>query len=366
MVCFMKYAFFLGAGASKSCGAPLQGELFKEYFTARQEKHKNHCGYDVEHDMEREIATLFLFLFGINVDNANLATINFPTFEEVLGLIDLAIMRKQAFKNFEGAHHNLNSDNRLEKCRQYLTYLMASILYDKLSSVQNNHKDLVQVLEKTNNLKDCIFLSTNYDILIDNALSEMSSCYPERYAPDYGFEFANYALDKDIVRVPLYKLHGSLNWLYCPACDTMSLTVNEKGVIYLIRPERDPQKIICSQCESLKESVIIPPTYFKEYNNYFLTQVWHKAEQDLREVDKIFFCGYSFPDADMHIKYLLKRIETNRNGRPLQIYVANGHPDKAESEKETEKNRFNRFFIQSVTYLEDDFDHLIVNIGKYL
>ena len=74
--------------------------------------------------MEREIATLFQFMFGINVDNDDLTAVNFPTFEEVLGLIDLAALRKQAFKYLEGAHYNIHSDSRLEKCRQYLTYLM--------------------------------------------------------------------------------------------------------------------------------------------------------------------------------------------------------------------------------------------------
>ena len=362
----MKYAFFLGAGASKSCGAPLQGELFKEYFLVRQEKRRHNHDFDAEHDMEREISTLFAFLFGIDVDNGDLDQIAFPTFEEVLGLLDLAIIRKQTLKNFENAHHNLNSDNRIEKCRQYLTYLMASILYDKLNAVHNNHKDLVKRLDEADKLRDSIFISTNYDILIDNALYEMRLNYPTRYMPDYGFKFTNFPQDEDGISVPIYKLHGSLNWLYCPTCDTMDLTINEKGAIHLIRPDHESEKIQCQQCESIKESVIIPPTYFKDYNNYFLTQVWHGAEQDLRSVEKIFFCGYSFPDADMHIKYLLKRIETNRNGNPLQVYVANGYPNKSEREKEVEKNRYNRFFTQAVTYLDAEFDDLIKCIEEYL
>jgi NAD-dependent SIR2 family protein deacetylase len=362
----MKYAFFLGAGASKSCGAPLQGDLFKEYFKIRQEKNKQHVGCDAEHDMEREIATIFEFMFGIDVNNGDLTEVNFPTFEEVLGVIDLAVIRKQAFKNFEGAHYNLNSDNRLEKCRQYLTYLMGSLLYDKLHDVYNLHKDLTKKLKDIEKLSDCMFLSTNYDILIDNALSDMAFCPRPNYSPYYGFKFTNYKPEKEISRVPLYKLHGSLNWLYCPTCETMSLTMNEKGVIKLIRPTENTQDIQCTQCGSLKESVIIPPTYFKEYSNYFLNQVWHKAEQDLRKVEKIFFCGYSFPDADIQIKYLLKRIETNRNGQPLQVYVANGYPEKKSDEEDLERKRYNRFFIQEVNYLEDDFYNLITNLQNYL
>lgn len=133
-----------------------------------------------------------------------------------------------------------------------------------------------------------------------------------------------------------------------------------------LRQRYDTASILCQECDSQKEAVIVPPTYFKEYSNYFLNQVWHQAEQGLREAEKTFFCGYSIPDADMHIKYLLKRIETNRERKPLQIYVANGHYDKTLAERTAEESRFNRFFIGPVNYLEDDFDGLVKNIDRYL
>ena len=188
--------------------------------------------------------------------------------------------------------------------------------------------------------------------------------------PCCGIEFTNYNTRDEafgeIDRIPLYKLHGSLNWLYCHVCETMDLTGREKGVIHIIRPTNDTRDTLCSQCKNLKEPVIVPPTYFKEYNNYFLNQVWHKAEQDLRRVEKIFFCGYSFPDADMQIKYLLKRIETNRNGQPLKVYVANGYTGKSPEEKDLERKRYNRFFIENVNYLDEGFDGLITNLQHYL
>ena len=51
-------AIFLGAGASKAEGAPLQGELFADYFTSadfRNSKAK----------MDRELAAFFLEMFGL-------------------------------------------------------------------------------------------------------------------------------------------------------------------------------------------------------------------------------------------------------------------------------------------------------------
>ena len=34
-------------------------------------------------------------------------------------------------------------------------------------------------------------------------------------------------------------------------------------------------------------------------------RVWGAFEAELRDTDRIFFCGYSFPDADMHVNMLL-------------------------------------------------------------
>jgi hypothetical protein len=52
-------AIFLGAGASKAEGAPLQGELFRDYFSSDVFKRS--------HDnMDRELATFFLEMFQID------------------------------------------------------------------------------------------------------------------------------------------------------------------------------------------------------------------------------------------------------------------------------------------------------------
>ena len=81
------YLTALGAGASKAEGAPLQGDLFRDYFsspTFRSSRSK----------MDRELTSFFAEMFHIDVKHGDLTETTFPTFEEVLGLTDLAIMRK--------------------------------------------------------------------------------------------------------------------------------------------------------------------------------------------------------------------------------------------------------------------------------
>ncbi len=52
---------------------------------------------------------------------------------------------------------------------------------------------------------------------------------------------------------------------------------------------------------------MIAPTHFKDYRNPHLAQVWYEAERVLREANKVIFIGYSLPDDDVEVVYLLKR-----------------------------------------------------------
>ena len=91
-------------------------------------------------------------------------------------------------------------------------------------------------------------------------------------------------------------------------------------------------------------------------SNVFLSIIWNKAEQTLREVQTIIFSGYSFPDADMHIKCLIKRIQTNRKTGLPKIVVCNNFPGKNSLSADEEKNRFKRFLGNNVDYTDLSFE----------
>ena len=63
-------------------------------------------------------------MFQIDVDNGDISKIMFPTFEEALGLTDLAIMRKESFRHFDIENRATNS-GRLRFIAQYLVFLVA-------------------------------------------------------------------------------------------------------------------------------------------------------------------------------------------------------------------------------------------------
>lgn len=345
-------AIFLGAGASKSEGAPLQGELFKEYFSSADFVGKNT-------KMNRELTAFFSEMFKLDVKNRALTNGDFPTFEEVLALTDLAMLRKESFRHFDIDNRDHHNSGRLRIMGQYLVFLVATVLDRRLPRRTGYHRTLVRALSDADQLRNVVFVSTNYDILIDNALTEEPA---GGFDLDYGIEFRNF--DPSFVGdnhwrrpnlnncVQLFKPHGSLNWLFCPTCSELEITPKEKGVV--TRVISDFTKKPCSRCTGALSPLIVPPTFYKDLNNAFLSTIWNRTDSAVQKVKHIVFCGYSFPDADIHIKYLLKRAQTNRDG-DLKFTVVNHYPGKDAEVAEQEKSRYERFLGKGVNYTDKTF-----------
>lgn len=227
--------------------------------------------------------------------------------------------------------------NPLAEIRNSLIKSISLTIKKRISSDPKWHKVLVKRLYESGSLLNTAFISLNYDIIIDNRLTE-------KHHLDYGVEFINSEDSDNSDRqepkkaVKLFKLHGSLNWLYCPTCLNIRLTPRKKTATKLAT-ERTP----CPICNGLLKWIIVLPTYFKPLSNYYLRQVWVNAEKDLRQIKRIYFCGYSFPDADIHIKYLLKRIEISLKN-DLEVFIINHQKRKKKHQALQEKKRYQRFF----------------------
>ncbi|RDY24276.1 hypothetical protein CHF27_004120 [Romboutsia maritimum] len=356
----MKIGIFLGAGASAAESLPIQNELFSKYF-------KDITKEDCKSDMNRELYKFFKQMFNIDILKDNTDVVNFPTFEEVLGLLDLAEQRRESFKNFGLETLNNRSDS-IRYLRQYLILLMAQAINNTTENTNKYHSLLVKNLLDANVLLDTTFISANYDINIDNTIA---SLYSEKNHPimlDYGVDFTNFNIKNGWKRpkdplIKLYKIHGSLNWLYCPICNSLNLTPYEGGVMRLLKNTEETR---CLECQEITVPIIIPPTYFKNMANVFLSTVWNETEKALRETDILVFCGYSFPEADIHIKYMLKRIQTSRKKPPLKIMVFNNHSKKYKSSLKKEEFRYKRFLGEDVIFTKNSFQDFATDPMKFI
>jgi hypothetical protein len=76
--------------------------------------------------------------------------------------------------------------------------------------------------------------------------------------------------------------------------------------------------------------ILITPTHRKDYRNPHIARIWHRAERTLREADHVVFVGYSLPDDDIEVIYLLKRgiIKPSRRVTVVEYDGEDREPEK--------------------------------------
>jgi hypothetical protein len=153
--------------------------------------------------MDRELATFFAFMFQIDVDNGDIPNIKSPTFEEVLGLTDLAIMRKESFRNFDIENRATNS-GRLRFVGQYLVFLLAKVLDVKLSDTPKSIAPLWVLCTKQTNYGTSLS-SQQTTIFSSIMLLQKSKCIGMDL--DYVAEFRNF--DRRLCRRSIPRLPES-------------------------------------------------------------------------------------------------------------------------------------------------------------
>ena len=147
-------------------------------------------------------------------------------------------------------------------------------------------------------------ITFNYDLCVD-------------YAFDYRGIPVRYCLDpqesKDSLAV--LKLHGSLNWGRCSACQRtvywplarffLNRRFDLEGVASITLP-LGSQMSEFKHCSSgtVDGPYVVPPTWNKSQYHESLETVWQAAASELSTAENIFVCGYSLPDTDQFFKYL--------------------------------------------------------------
>ncbi|MDF2591367.1 MAG: hypothetical protein K0S75_833 [Clostridia bacterium] len=240
--------------------------------------------------------------------------------EDVFTLLDKASLSKEYFSLYSVA----DMDNIQESLNYCIVYSISNSihisshveLYDKIAEF------LIRKRLKPGLEADTFSLITlNWDTVLDKYIYDKCKSnnliHPEKQIfPDYCCY--NYDINSEVpsihikakgnYNIKLMKLHGSINWLVCSNCGRLysdyarniSLQYSNKG------------EVKCKFCESSSREyklrrLIITPTFIKAFNNLHLKNVWHNAYLDLCEADEIIFIGYSFPDADFELRYLLKK-----------------------------------------------------------
>lgn len=312
---------FLGAGATKSCNGPLTDEILPAIH-----------GYAAEAGAGAGMARLRQFLeqeFHVSVGAPKA---HYPGLPLLLSLVDVALDLRQDFNE----RWDLSA---LADLRQQIEFGIWEVLEEKLERAPtNNHFQLFDRLYPSGGEEPCV-ISTNYDLIADTTLMFFSSARSgEERLPGYRCAIKTFPEPHTFATFgTLLKLHGSLNWAYCKTCRRMQLGASS-GKLYLKVMERlagqdlssmfTPDGEPCPTCATRLRPLLLAPSHMKDYRNPHLTQVWYEAERVLREAKRVVFVGYSLPEDDVEVIYLLKR-SLSRADVSITVIDYDGDPEVA-------------------------------------
>ncbi len=341
----MKRAVFIfGSGASASAGLPVQASLLRNYFRA---------GIGYSDSFRNDLVAFFNDFFYIDVQQLG-RNASFPTFEEALGVLDLAIEKEETF----GPNYTLP---RMRAIRDALIYSMGIAIERKEVSSTNTYYRFVRKLFHKGHFDDgeYAFINFNYDILLDKALMDLKF-QNTKIMIDYGIRFANeneegqgdnfqewFAISEKDKAVQYLKPHGSFNWMHCPTCNSMYILGNQKSQVF--RTGYIQTREYCVKDKTPLDCVLEPPSFFKKYKNAYLQYIWDAMTQLLFQAEVIIFIGYSLPAADMWTKYVLKRSCFNK--KKLLVVV---------NKREREEKRYRRF-LGEVDFKRMSFDDYVLD-----
>lgn len=342
--------FILGAGASASDGLPLQVNLLPTALN-RQEIAGSVVGSELVGFLDR--------FFSISRRTLE----QMPSLETIFAFLDYFISRNE----------HLNREYQLERLRglqECMVRVIHSIVGERRDVRDSAHGRFWETVGRLN--RNISVISLNYDSVLEEAFDRL---FPRQAYIDYCINLLNYDFahemafnwwvnprepvtnwdDGEPVPIKILKLHGSLNWKYCRACRRVLLTPwdteieLDSGTFFDRYAEiEETPEYLCPIDGCRFESLIIPPAYDKDLQNPIVTTVVSEVEHELRVAERVVFVGYSFPDADVHIRALLGKCLPEK----AEVVVVN--PDASEGLK-------SRYIHMSgsVLFVEETFDQFV-------
>jgi len=234
----------------------------------------------------------------------------YPGLPLLMSLLDMALDRRELFDTPWDV-------NMLADLREAIELGIFEVLEEALGNfATKNHFTLLDKLFTAPVIPQVI--TTNYDLVVDTSLMYMSlQRQPPGGLPNYYCGIANISsVGSNEKFGTLLKLHGSLNWLVCRTCQRLELGATDSTKFLSIfdriaRPDLRSSFTAdgapCGVCRTMLRPLLVAPSHLKDYRNPHLSQVWHEAQRVLRQADRAIFIGYSLPDDDVEVVYLLKR-----------------------------------------------------------
>ncbi|MEO8377000.1 MAG: hypothetical protein ABI579_04955 [Candidatus Sumerlaeota bacterium] len=259
-----------------------------------------------------------------------------PSLEDHFTIIDLATASGHALGGY--------SPKELRAIRRLSIHRVFQIL----GNVAPDYLIVGKVVHRLLESFDVTFVSLNWDTLVEDTLWKLSLQSTTKWRPIYCIDEEFIDTEYDGVPVPLLKMHGGANWLYCERCrkvyykfypEYSALRCSaylDKDDFELLKKNLDPQtfafaKESCKICSSPLSSRLATFSYRKAFSIPHFQITWQKALDSLRDADHWLIFGYSLPGADFEFKHLLKTAQLAKPSgeRPI-LEATKGHDGASE------------------------------------
>lgn len=300
-----------GAGATKDCGGPLTSEILHEAFQASPTQ-----------ALQWDAIQLLKRFLDDNFKLARAGIEDYPSLPLLLSLIDTAIDRKQAYSTAWPIEEVVKVREAVEAA------IFAVLDFRRPQEEMASYFGLLQLAYPAV-APEATVISLNYDMILDMAMFDLCDQRKPRSMPSYGCDIQTeaYRLCPDRWG-SIYKIHGSVNWMYCSRCHHLKIgwssqrSVPSRIASFFYAPNESlddqyAQKVFCPDCGTKLRPILITPTHRKDYRNPHVARIWYEAERALQRASRVFFVGYSLPDDDVEVIYLLKRGLGAMNPSPL-------------------------------------------------
>ena len=339
--------FIVGAGFSSYAGLPLQKDFTKALLEAIHYKETAPSKLIVEY--------LSVFIQKVFGAHETAGAREWPELEDIFTNIDLPA----------NTGHYLGADYSPTKLRTLRRALIARIIRMLRSRYEQARRDRGDNWRRLENvfgsidLASSAFISMNWDTVVEEGISAAD---PE-LGIDYGCDsvFATFPKNGRKIKipvaeprrmVPVVKIHGSTNWLYCdncrsvfafPAGQTIEIAKQllSKEDWGRIDPEHSHAygQWRCVRCPRVPLSTRLATfSYLKALDFPMFQKSWSSAAGVLQGARTWVFIGYSLPPADYEFKHLLKRVQLSHKDGPRLILITGG-----DNRSRTEHN-YRRFF----------------------
>ena len=290
---------------------------------------------------------------------------NIPSIEDVLSLLDDALVKNRPLCQ------QFNRD-RIVATRNAVVSCISGILKKQLDDIKKPD-DYDQHNQNFNQFFKCLpdntsIITTNYDMTVDSRLHAATN------AVNYGFtprgELDNngiHRIDTDRKSYTLLKLHGSLNWVYCPYCNAIDVCYETKIVEEIFK--KPPWGCTGFPKDSVGQHayrpMLIVPTMLKSYDNPVFSAIWDKAEDKLAVADEIVIAGYSLPDADIQLRTRLTRaLIRNRehrykSGTKVKVTIIDRFYKPGSQGKKKARQHFARLLGYEINYEPIGFENYV-------